>query len=35
MVRLRFDVVNRREGDVQGVDVELMGDGVASREASR
>ena len=31
MVRLRFDVVNRREGDVQGVDVELTGQGGASR----
>ena len=27
-VRLRFDVLDRREGDVQGVDVELRGDGV-------
>lgn len=31
MVRLRFDVVNRREGDVQGVDAELTGQGGASR----
>ena len=31
MVRLRFDVVNRREGDVQGVDVELTGQGGAFR----
>jgi hypothetical protein len=31
LVRLRFDVVNRREGDVQGVDVELTGQGSASR----
>jgi hypothetical protein len=31
MVRLRFDVVDRREGDAQGVDVELMGQGAASR----
>jgi hypothetical protein len=31
MVRLRFDVANRREGDVQGVDVELKTeDGVAA-----
>ena len=30
-VRLRFDVLDRREGDVQGVDVELKkGDGVAA-----
>ena len=28
LVRLRFGIVNRREGDVQGVDVELKGDGV-------
>lgn len=27
-VRLRFDVLNRREGDVQGVDVTLKGEGV-------
>jgi hypothetical protein len=31
LVRLRFDVVNRREGDVQGVDVELTGQGSAPR----
>lgn len=31
MVRLRFDGVNRREGDVQSVDVELAGQGGASR----
>jgi len=31
MVRLRFDVANRREGDVQGVDVELTGRGDAFR----
>jgi len=30
-VRLRFAVRNRQEGDVQGVDVELKGDGVPSR----
>lgn len=30
-VRLRFAVRNRREGDVQGVDVELQGGGVQSR----
>jgi Peptidase family M23 len=30
-VRLRFTVRNRREGDVQGVDVELQGDGVQPR----
>ena len=33
-VRLSFDVVDRREGDVRGADVELRGeegDGVASR----
>lgn len=32
MVRLRFDVVDRREGDLQGVDVELTGEGVESRK---
>ena len=26
-MRLRFDVPDRREGDLQGVDVELRGDG--------
>ncbi len=31
-VRLRYDVANRREGDVQGVDVELKGNGVAPRQ---
>lgn len=31
LVRLRFAVQNRREGDVQGVDVELKGDGVEPR----
>jgi hypothetical protein len=31
MVRLRFGVVNRRDGDVQGVDVELTGQGGAPR----
>jgi len=30
-VRLRFAVRNRREGDVQGVDVELKGDGLDPR----
>jgi hypothetical protein len=32
MVRLRFDVVDRREGDVRGVDVELKRAGGESRE---
>ncbi len=32
VVRLRFAVRNRREGDVQAVHVELTGDGVATRE---
>ncbi|HJU06120.1 MAG TPA: M23 family metallopeptidase [Nitrospiraceae bacterium] len=32
MVRLRFDVANRREGDVQGVDVELTGEDVERRK---
>jgi hypothetical protein len=31
-VRLRFDVLNRLEGDVQGVDVELKGNDVDSRK---
>ena len=31
LVRLRFAVQNRREGDAQGVDVELQGDGVQPR----
>jgi murein DD-endopeptidase MepM/ murein hydrolase activator NlpD len=31
VVRLSFAVRNRREGDVQGVDVELKGDGVEPR----
>jgi hypothetical protein len=31
-VRLRFDALDRREGDLQGVDVELRGNGVAARE---
>ena len=30
-VRLRFEVRDRREGDLQAVDVELKGDGVATR----
>ena len=29
-VRLRFEALDRREGDLQGVDVELQGEGVAS-----
>jgi hypothetical protein len=32
MVRLRFDVANRREGDLQGVDVELTGEGLDPRK---
>ena len=32
MVRLRFDLVNRREGDLLGVDLELTGEGVDSRK---
>jgi Peptidase family M23 len=32
MVRLRFDVVDRREGDLQGVDVELTAEGVDPRK---
>jgi hypothetical protein len=32
IVRLRFAVRNRREGDVQAVHVELMGDGATTRE---
>jgi Peptidase family M23 len=32
MVRLRFDVLDRREGDLQGVDVELTGEGVDPRK---
>lgn len=32
MVRLRFAVVNRREGDVQGVNVEMKGDGVEAQQ---
>ena len=32
MVRLRFDVVDRRKGDLQAVDVELTGEGVESRK---
>ena len=32
VVRLSFAVRNRREGDVQGVDVELKGDGVEPRK---
>jgi Peptidase family M23 len=32
MLRLRFDVVDRREGDLQGVDVELTGEGVDPRK---
>jgi Peptidase family M23 len=31
-VRLRFDVLDRQEGDVQGVAVELRGNGVAPRK---
>jgi hypothetical protein len=31
-VRLRFEAPNRREGDLQGVDVELRGNGVAPRK---
>ena len=31
-VRLRFDVTNRKEGDVRGVHVKLTGIGVAARE---
>ena len=38
-VRLRFDALDRREGDLQGVDVELKGEegeeGVDSLQASR
>jgi hypothetical protein len=32
VVRLCFDVTDRREGDVEGVDVELTGEGVTPRE---
>jgi hypothetical protein len=32
MVRLRFDLRNRREGDLLGVDVELTGEGVDPRK---
>jgi Peptidase family M23 len=31
-VRLRFDILDRREGDVQGVDVELRGEGIEPRK---
>jgi hypothetical protein len=32
MVRLGFDVANRREGDIQGVDVELTAEGVEAKK---
>jgi Peptidase family M23 len=31
-VRIRFEALDRREGDLQGVDVKLKGEGVASQE---
>jgi len=34
-VRLRFEALDRREGDLQAVDVELQGGGIAPPEASR